>query len=161
MGKILLIGIGNTGRGDDGLGWLFLDEIEKRYPGMFAAEYRYQLQVEDAELITRYDSVLFIDATQELIPGGCAIRPCESSGSFHYTSHMQSPEAIIYLSEELYGYESDANILHISGYEWELGKQPEIKALDNLERALKLFHETFFDKSNTPAQTLKSKPVTL
>lgn len=161
MKKILLLGIGNSGRADDGLGWLFLDEIEKKYPGIFAIEYRYQLQVEDAELIRHYDSVLFIDATQEKIPDGCAIRPCESSGSFYYSSHLQSPEAIVYLAEELYGRVPDANTLHICGYDWELGNRPIQAALENLNRALKLFHDTFFEIAVPASQEHKSEPVTL
>jgi len=161
MEKFLLIGIGNSARADDGLGWLFLDEIKKRYPGIFITEYRYQLQVEDAELISHYDAVLFIDATQEKIPGGCAIRPCESSGSFFYSSHLQSPEAIVYLSEELYGRTPVACTLHISGYEWELGEQPEKTALENLERALQLFHDTFFENAGPAIYKQKTEPVTL
>jgi hydrogenase maturation protease len=161
MVKFLLIGIGNSGRADDGLGWLFLDEIEKKYPGMFATEYRYQLQVEDAELIRNYDSVLFIDATQEKIPDGCALRPCESSGCFFYSSHLQSPEAIVYLAEELYGQAPDANTLHICGYDWELGNRPSEKALQNLNRALNLFHDTYFENDTHATTKHKSEPVTL
>lgn len=159
MEKFLLIGIGNPGRADDGLGWLFLDEIQNRYPGIFTIEYRYQLQVEDAELISHYDAVLFIDATHEKIPDGCALRPCESSGSFFYSSHLQSPEAIVYLSEELYKRVPNASTLHISGYEWELGKQPGKTALENLGRALQLFHHRFFENEEPIYRKQITKPV--
>ena len=47
--KTLLIGIGNSGRSDDALGWKFVDEFVE-YGHLFDLEYRYQLQIEDAEL---------------------------------------------------------------------------------------------------------------
>jgi hydrogenase maturation protease len=140
---ILLIGIGNTGRGDDGLGWLFLDQIKEMYPGSFDLEYRYQLQVEDAALICNYDEVLFIDATVVEIPGGCALTPCNPAGSYYFSSHMQSPEAILYLAETLYGKSPKTLIMQITGYKWELGNKPNKKALINLGKALRLFQESY------------------
>jgi Ni,Fe-hydrogenase maturation factor len=66
---IIVLGIGNTGRQDDGLGWLFLDRLkEAGFEG--AMEYRYQLQVEDAELISRYSQVIFVDASKTDLSNG-------------------------------------------------------------------------------------------
>ena len=141
--NILLIGIGNSGRGDDGLGWLFLDRIKEMYPGCFDLEYRYQLQVEDAALICNYDEVLFTDATVEVIPKGCALKPCEPARSYYFSSHMQSPEAILYLAETLYGKSPKTLIMQITGYEWELGNKPNKIALINLGKALQLFQESY------------------
>ena len=141
--NILLIGIGNTGRGDDGLGWLFLDRIKEMYPGSFDVEYRYQLQVEDAALICNYDDVLFIDATVEEISGGCALKPCKPASSYYFSSHMQSPEVILYLAETLYNKSPNTFVMQISGYEWELGNKPNKKALINLGKALRLFQESY------------------
>ena len=45
---LLIIGIGNSSRGDDGLGWAFLDTISQMQPLPGQLEYRYQLVVEDA-----------------------------------------------------------------------------------------------------------------
>ena len=62
--RILLIGIGNSGRGDDGLGWKFTELVERSGYNFFDCEYRYQLQIEDTVLISKYDTVLFVDASQ-------------------------------------------------------------------------------------------------
>ncbi|HPW63523.1 MAG TPA: hypothetical protein PLJ13_14595, partial [Cyclobacteriaceae bacterium] len=51
--RILMIGIGNNGRSDDALGWNFVDEFSNR-EDLFDIEHRYQLQIEDALLITEY-----------------------------------------------------------------------------------------------------------
>ena len=58
LDKIIIIGVGNSGRQDDGLGWAFLDEIKRKFPGI-KIEYKYQLQIEDADLISSYDTVFF------------------------------------------------------------------------------------------------------
>ena len=68
--RVILFGIGNCGRADDGLGWAFLDQIKEKLPDNYDIEYRYQLQVEDAELATNYDTVLFIDAHTEIFKEG-------------------------------------------------------------------------------------------
>lgn len=143
ISNIILIGIGNTGRGDDGLGWLFLNRIEELYPGSFDIEYRYQLQVEDAALICNYDEVLFIDATVEEISGGCVLKQCKPASSYYYSSHMQSPEAILYLAETLYDKSPKTFVMQITGYEWELGNKPNKKALINLGKTLRLFQESY------------------
>ena len=60
--KTIVIGIGNNGRQDDGLGWMFLDFLDEQNANI-DLEYRYQLQIEDADLISNYDTVIFVDAT--------------------------------------------------------------------------------------------------
>ena len=56
--KCIIFGIGNSGRQDDGLGWAFLDLLKKNEFEKASFEYKYQLQIEDAELICNYDTVL-------------------------------------------------------------------------------------------------------
>ena len=91
--KMLLIGIGNTGRGDDGLGWEFVERINDLGYDFLDYEYRYQLQVEDAELIARYDIVVFADASHQELDGGFELRRCISASHSYFTTHAQSPAA--------------------------------------------------------------------
>lgn len=155
---LLIIGIGNDSRADDGLGWVFLDRIKERFtdgkmplhpgtgPVQFDLEYRYQLQVEDAALICRYRNVVFIDATEEEHDEGFAIRECESAGTYHFSSHIQGPESILYLSEVLFGQSPETHIVSISGYEWELGVDMCKHATENLDKAF----NAFFDRQQKP-----------
>ncbi|MDZ7755106.1 hydrogenase maturation protease [Rhodohalobacter sp.] len=140
--RTLLIGIGNGSRGDDALGWLFLNDIEGKDPGRFDLEYRYQLQVEDADIISKYERVLFVDATEELIPKGYALKKCEPARSYYFSSHLQSPEAVLYLCETLYRKTPEAYVLPIKGYRWELGEPLSNKASNHLQRALDLFRSS-------------------
>jgi len=137
--RTLLIGIGNGSRGDDALGWLFLKEIEEKDHGRFELEYRYQLQVEDADLISKYERVLFVDATEEHLPDGFIIKKCEPANSYFFSSHLQSPETVLYLSKSLYHHTPEAFVLPIKGYKWELGEPLSRKANEHLKKALGSF----------------------
>ena len=140
--RTLLIGIGNGSRGDDALGWLFLNEIEEKDPGRFDLEYRYQLQVEDADLISKYERVLFVDATEEHLPDGFIIKKCEPANSYYFSSHLQSPEAVLYLSRTLYPQTPEAFVIPIKGHKWELGEPLSPEASEHLEKALESFRVT-------------------
>ena len=87
--KLLLIGIGNSGRGDDGLGWKFTDLISEKNYHWIDLEYRYQLQIEDTELINNYDTIVFVDASHTVLKDGFEILiKCSSrkkpAGSFYF-----------------------------------------------------------------------------
>ncbi|MDZ7651023.1 MAG: hypothetical protein U5K54_29970 [Cytophagales bacterium] len=83
--RILMIGIGNNGRSDDALGWKFVDEFSD-HEDLFDVEYRYQLQIEDALLITEYKKVIFVDASHKEYDNGYSFYKCEPGPhrSFYY-----------------------------------------------------------------------------
>jgi hydrogenase maturation protease len=130
-----LIAVGNTGRQDDGLGWALARVLEER--GILAGNihYRYQLQVEDAELIARADSVIFVDAFRGELPGGFELRRCEPAAGFAFTTHALPPEAVLFVCEQLYGRRPEARSLLIAGKHWSLGTDLSGAAETNLRRA--------------------------
>ena len=84
--KHLIIGIGNSARADDALGWAFVSHVSQIMGDVFDYELRYQLQVEDSELICNYESILFVDATKEPLQDGFEMKRCEiaqSTITFH------------------------------------------------------------------------------
>lgn len=137
--RTLLFGIGNAGRGDDGLGWAFLDRLrqERSFPGSF--EYRYQLQVEDAALASHAGRIVFVDAFARDLPGGFRWRPCMPSPACEFTTHALPPQAVLQLCRELYGRTPRADLLEIQGHCWELGSGLSPDAERTLERALRFF----------------------
>lgn len=139
--NILVLGIGNNGRQDDGMGWLFLDFL-KEQDSTIDLEYKYQLQIEDAELISNYDKVFFVDATKEITEDGFYIRPCNPSEKYSFSSHALKPETILYLSNKLYNHHPKASILGIQGYEWELKIGLSNKGVVNFNKAIKYFKDT-------------------
>ena len=141
--KILLIGIGNCGRGDDGLGWKFTDLLSEKNYNWIDLEYRYQLQIEDTELINNYDTVIFVDASHTTLKDGFEIRPCTAANHYFFSSHMQSPETILYLANDLFKKFPEAYIIAISGNEWELKTALSEAAEKNLHAAFNYFNTAF------------------
>ena len=160
--KILILGIGNPGRGDDGLGPRLLDrlnEAERRGekasaeespaappPGnagdapAFDTGFRYQLNIEDALAVRDYDLVVFVDAR------GTGDAPVElkvigPSKSISFSTHVMEPESVLALCEELFGKTPRAYVLSIRGYEWEMGERLSEGAEKNLDRALGMLWE--------------------
>lgn len=132
-----IFGIGNSARQDDGLGWAFLDEFQKKEKFQGKIHYCYQLNIEDAEIVADADKVIFVDAYAGDLSAGCKIEECTPDGEISYTTHALSPEAILALSEEVYGKKPKAYVLKIKGFNWELSEGLSNPAKKNLKEALK------------------------
>lgn len=137
--KILLLGIGNSGRSDDGLGWAFLDELQDKLTGEFDLEYRYQLQIEDAELISNYDIVYFIDAHLDQFADGYQLEHCLPRQTESFSTHQLDPQAVAYLCKSIYGKKPETYTLGISGVAFDLNIGLSSEAKINLVNALKFF----------------------
>jgi hydrogenase maturation protease len=133
----LIYGIGNSGRQDDGLGWAFIDRLEQIRPRPRARLRRtYQLSLEDADLISRYTRVLFVDATKDPAVESFTLSRPESKLDFSFTSHAISVPSILATSQQCFEHVPDAYLLAIRGYEWELQQGLTSPAQHNLSQSL-------------------------
>lgn len=139
--KVLLFGIGNCGRADDGLGWAFLDKMKSELPENYDYEYRYQLQIEDANLASQYDIVIFIDAHKHFFENGFNWEQCFSKATKSFTTHELDPTTVLYLTESIYGKKPNAFILGINGEKYSLDMGLSDVAEQNLLKAISFFKE--------------------
>ena len=139
--ETIVFGIGNCGRSDDGLGWAFIDRLQEEtaFRGQF--EYRYQLQVEDAALISNARQVVFVDSYHGSLPNGFQLVRCEPSREFEFTTHVLPPEAVLSLCRDLYGSVPHADVLMIQGNSWDLQTGMSPDAARHLENALQYFRD--------------------
>ena len=137
--NILLIGIGNSGREDDGLGWAFIDHLKPELPDNYDVEYRYQLQIEDAEMISHYQKVFFIDADKAPETNEFIINECFPKETHHFSSHALPPETILYLASSVYGKNPESYIVGISGESYQLKNGLTKDAKSNLKKAINSF----------------------
>jgi hydrogenase maturation protease len=132
----LIYGIGNVGRQDDGLGWAFIDWLQVQGLGP-NAELRscYQLLLEDAELISTKERVLFIDATKDASVTSFTLERAAPRMDFSFTSHAISVPAIMATCQQCFERLPDVHVLAIRGYEFglEVGLTPA--AQQNLDGA--------------------------
>ena len=87
----LIYGIGNVGRQDDGLGWAFVDWLQAEGRCSNAEIQKgYQLLLEDAELISNKQRVLFVDATKDTSVASFTLgaRGAENGLQLHVARHL-------------------------------------------------------------------------
>jgi hydrogenase maturation protease len=150
---ILLVGIGNSGRGDDGLGWEFVERITAMGLDFLDYEFRYQLQVDDTLLISEYDVVIFVDASNEKLSAGFQMSRCLPAIHSFFSTHEEAPGAILYLANKLYNKFPQTYTLAISGKEWDLRTSLSKDAQINLDSAVSFFIEQFLSTIQ-PTMTL-------
>ncbi len=138
MRKTLVIGYGNPGRLDDGLGPLLAEKLEAmEIPGL-TVDSDYQLTVEDAAPVAEHDVVIFADAHVSCDPPFSFTRlEPDPAGVVSFSTHHAEPEAVLALAKEAFGKTPDAFALGIRGYEFnEFGERISDEARRNLDAAL-------------------------
>ncbi len=139
----LIYGIGNDGRQDDGLGWAFIERLEQLCPRPHACLRRtYQLSLEDADLISRYTRVLFVDATKDPTVESFTLTRPKPKLDFSFTSHALSVPAILATSQQCFERVPDAYLLAIRGYQWELQQGLTSPAQHNLSDSVEFLSPT-------------------
>jgi hydrogenase maturation protease len=138
--RILILGYGNPGRQDDGLGPAVIAEIESmRLPNVTAFD-NYQLNIEDAVDVAAHDIVWFVDAAR-IGASPYSVRVVSPSPTVEFTSHIVRPETILSIARQCYGGAPQAFLLAIRGYEFEFIEALTPGAKDNLQAALGMLTE--------------------
>lgn len=133
----LIYGIGNVGRQDDGLGWAFVDWLEADGLCPNAQLHRgYQLLLEDADLISTKERVLFIDATMAASVASFRVERAVPAMDHTFTSHAVSIPAIMATSQQCFGRLPLVHVLAIRGFEFELRMGLTPSARRNLDDAM-------------------------
>lgn len=135
--RILVLGFGNPGRLDDGLGWGVVEAVRAMaLPGV-DAEHDYQLNIEHAGVIAGYGTVVFADAA---VGGeGVFLRLLLPRRAESFSSHVMRPEAVLSFAEEVFGWRGLAYLLGVRGYEFnEYEERLSGGARENLARATAL-----------------------
>jgi hydrogenase maturation protease len=132
----LIYGIGNVGRQDDGLGWAFVDWLQAEGRCSKAETQRnYQLLLEDAELISAKERVLFIDATKDASVASFTLERAAPKMDFTFTSHAISIPAIMATCQLCFHRLPVVQVLAIRGFEFELEMGLTPAAQQNLDDA--------------------------
>lgn len=119
MGGTLVLGWGNPGRGDDGLGPALAELLGERLGDAADVGSDYQLQVEDAAECAEHRRVIFVDADRTG-PAPFSCRPlAPTSSSLGFSSHSVSPGGLLAITRELFGKEPEAWVVGVRGYEFD------------------------------------------
>ena len=116
---LLILGWGNPGRGDDGLGPALTRMLGERFGGAVDAESDYQLQVEDAAECAEHRRVIFVDADRAGPEPFSCRRVEPSAAPLGFSSHSVSPGALLAITRELFGRQPEAWLVGVRGYEFD------------------------------------------
>lgn len=141
MKKVLIYGYGNPGRQDDGLGILLVEQMTEwaTENGLESIDFdsNYQLNIEDALMISEYDIVIFADASIEDI-SDVELTQVEPSQKTEFTMHAMAPEFVLHLCHTLYGKFPATYLLHLKGYQFDFLAEPTAGARRNLKKGIDL-----------------------
>lgn len=111
---VLVLGYGNPGRCDDGLGPALAHEIAARGLAGVRTESAYQLALEDAALAAEHDVVVFADASRTGA-GPFEFREAAPLVRHEFTTHALSPEAVLGVARDVLAARPRAWVLAIRG----------------------------------------------
>jgi len=133
--RVLVLGYGNPGRQDDGLGPAAAAAIALLgFPNLKTQD-NYQLNIEDAIDVASHDIVWFVDASKT----GTApyqIQDVSAVSTLDFTSHLVRPEVILAIAQQYFGARPRAHLLAIRGYSFEFIEELTDGARANLRAAL-------------------------
>jgi len=143
--RILLIGFGNPGRLDDGLGPAFAEIFQRLEFSNLTVESNYQLNVEDAAQIMEHDIVVFADASTDAKAPFTFTPVKPERGGLSFSSHSVSASQLLGMVHDLFQAKPEAWMLAIRGIEFnEFGEQLSPQAEQNLNDAVEFLKERFF-----------------
>lgn len=132
---MLVLGYGNPGRGDDGLGPRIAEEVEALGLSGVWADADYQLQIEDSVALSEADIAVFVDAARD---GDDGFRVCrlEPRPRTRFSSHMLDPEALLAITRQSFGSAPRAWLVAVRGYGFDLTESFTEGARRNYRAAL-------------------------
>jgi len=132
---VLVIGYGNTLRGDDGVGPRVAEAVEALHlPGVRTLVCQ-QLSPEHAAPIAQAQTVIFVDASVDA-PREVQFRPLEPNDTTQLLAHAADPRTMLALSRDVFGHVPKAWWLTIPAIEMEFGEQLTPQAQRGLAEAV-------------------------
>jgi hydrogenase maturation protease len=124
--SFMVIGYGNTLRGDDGLGPHIAQIVEAWHLPAVATIAAHQLTPELAAALQPYDQAIFVDAHHTATHAASAAASVRIQGvkpALYHTAqtHIASPEHVLALAQALYGYCPQAWLVSIQAERFDIG----------------------------------------
>jgi len=138
--NLLVIGYGNTLRGDDGVGPRVAEAIEKlNLPGVRTLICQ-QLSPEYADPVSRAHTVVFVDAAVDA-PREVRLRKLEPGESSQLMAHAADPRTLLALARDVFGHAPQAWWLTIPAVKLDFSETLTPEAQRGFEVALKKIRE--------------------
>lgn len=110
--RILVIGYGNPGRGDDGLGPALAERLESLNLPQVTVDSDYQLTIEHAAMAAEHDVVVFADAALDA-EALFYFKPIAAAQGESFSSHSVSPAGVLLLAQSCFNAHPEGYLLGI------------------------------------------------
>lgn len=145
---ILVLGYGNPGRQDDGLGPAFAARVEALHIPGVKTDAAYQLNVEDSAALAQAEIVLLADASVSAPPPFEIHRIQPDSSGLGFSSHSLSPGSLLGMTQSLFAAHPKVYLLAIRGTDFDaFGEKLSAIAAAHLEKALEFVEPLLRDSS--------------
>jgi hydrogenase maturation protease len=136
--QILVIGYGNTLRGDDGVGYQIAETVSQWQIPQVRSIASHQLLPELAAAMADVNIVMFIDAIASIDPLTPNIDITHLAPDYDatFSTHIMTPQLLLSLTQRLYSKTPDAYLLTISAIDFKLGNTLSPIACTGQELAL-------------------------
>jgi hydrogenase maturation protease len=130
--KTLVIGYGNTLRGDDGVGFRVAEAVQTWALPDVEAYPCHQLTPELAAAMAEVDRVIFVDATPPQNPHSPIVVERIQAGAYSsfWSGHHSSPTALLSLTQQLYHRQPLAYVMLLPS--WAMGYSEDLSPIAQL-----------------------------
>jgi hydrogenase maturation protease len=155
--KALVIGYGNTLRGDDAVGQV----VARALAGEAAIEGAeviacHQLMPELAECIGVADLVVFIDAAGDLQPGTILVTTVQAAPLSSGLEHHVDPRMLLFMTAKLYGRTPDAFLVKVGAASFDLGEGLSAAVSAALPEVVATVRQLVLDQARTESSMVPS-----
>ena len=128
--NILVVGVGNTLRGDDGIGASVCNAVEQLHLPGISTTTTHQLHIEQAESFSEYDIVIIVDAavTGDGVVFTEVTEECRDTSP---ASHHINASTLLALLKQLYKKDIRMMLCAVRGENFEMGEQLSTNAKKN------------------------------
>jgi len=137
MHRLLIIGIGNTLRSDDGIGIVVVQKLEKAFGNQTRVIACQQLTPELAKDLSEADRAIIIDADQGNMPGHITVNEIKPEDHVPSTfSHELDPTTLLTSTRELYGKFPNTFLITVTGSTFDFGEDLSRPVADAIPQIL-------------------------
>ncbi len=139
--EVLIIGYGNTLRGDDGAGRRLAEELADRKLPRVRVRSVHQLTPEMAEDLAACGAVIFVDARLGRAGDTVSMRPIVAAGTFTAIEHVMRPQAVLAYARAIFGLSPEAWWLTVPGEDFGVGESLSAAARTAAAAALTMIEQ--------------------
>jgi hydrogenase maturation protease len=119
--KVLVLGYGNRSRNDDGVGWFVVEQLGIMQLADVELQFAHQLEVDHADEIRRFDTVIFVDAAVPQSSHLVTRTVVSPRLQGHAVAHYLTPADVLALCSSLYGIQPHATLFSVRGEDFNFG----------------------------------------